>query len=195
MKDPLHARVDALMAERKIDALLLTGNTHEHPSFFYLCKGEKLENALLVYKRGGKNLLIGGDMERDGAARTGLDYVPYSQTPYLKIALKHKDDPAAARLAWLSWVLKKAGVKGRLAVYGPLPLERAVSWLPLLRRALKEQGIQLAVEKEPLLGRARETKTEPEIDRMREAGLGTKAAFDALRATIAGCSAKGQQVA
>lgn len=192
MPDPLHARVDALMAERKLDVLLITGNTHEHPSFFYLTKGQKMENAVLVWKRGGKKLLIGADMERDCAAQTGLEFLPFSQTPLQKIGMKHRGDPAATKVAWLSWALKKARAKGKMAIYGPVALERSVAWLPAFKRALRDLGLKLVTEKAPVLERAREIKTEEEIERMRLAGEGTKDAFNALRRKLAGCKVKGR---
>ena len=97
-KDPLHAHVDRLMAERKLDALLLTGNTPESPSFWYLTRSQKLEAATLLWKRGGKKLLIVGDMERDNAAKTGLDWIARSKTPYTKLVRGAKK-PGDAELA------------------------------------------------------------------------------------------------
>ena len=190
-KDPLHARVDALMAERKLDVLLLTGNTPESPAFWYLTRGQKLEAATLVWKRGGKKLLVVGDMERDCAAMTGLPWIAHSATPARKLARAAKK-PGDARLAWLSWVLKKVGAKGRVALYGGTGLENAVSWLPRAKRAFKEAGCQLVTEASPLLGAARDIKSEAEIKRIRFAGVGTCAAFEAIRRTIAACHARGR---
>jgi Xaa-Pro aminopeptidase len=190
-KDPLHAHVDAIMAERKLDVLLLTGNTPENPNFWYLTKGQKLEAATLVYKRGGKQLLIAGDMERDCAAMTGLPWIPRSATPAMKIAAKAKK-PGDYQLEWLSWVLKKVRAKGRVAIYGSGGIENQMSWLPRAKRAFKAIDCELVVEKSPALNAARDIKTEAEIEKIRYAGIGTKAAFDAIRRTIGACHAKGR---
>ncbi len=192
MTDPLHARVDKLMKKQGLDALLLTGTTQLHPSFYYLVKGAKLEGATLVWKRGGKKLLFCADMERDNAASTGLDYLTFSQTPLVKLIQRHAGEPAEFQLAWLSWCLKKAAVKGKVAIYGPVYLEKSAGWLPGLKRRLKERDIRLTVEKSPVLERAREIKTEDEIERIREAGQGTFAAFAALRRAIGRCHARGR---
>jgi Xaa-Pro aminopeptidase len=192
MKDPLQARVDTLMAERKLDVLLLLGNTPEHPSFYYLVRGQKMEGAILVWKRGGKKLLVGSDMERDNAAKTGLEYLPYSKTPLARLMKRHAGDPAGLQIAKLMWALKKARAKGRMAIYGAVGLESAVGWLPKFKRECKAAGIALIAEKHPVLHRAREIKTEAEIERIREAGVGTQAAFTALRKRLAGCTAKGR---
>ncbi|MCP4550052.1 MAG: aminopeptidase P family protein [bacterium] len=192
MKDALHANVEKLMKEKGLDALLLMGNTPEHPNFYYLVKGEKLENAVLVFKRTGKKLLFCIDFERDSAAATGFDYITMGKTPINKLALKHANDPAAFKLAWLTWCLKRAKVKGKIAIYGGVPLERSISWLPKMKRLLKPEGIELVAEKTPLLEIAREFKTEAEIDQIREAGKGTFAAFDAVRRTLSRCHARGR---
>jgi Xaa-Pro aminopeptidase len=189
--DPLHARVDSLMAERKLDALLLTGDTPESPAFWYLTKSQKLEAATLLWKRGGKKLLIVGDMERDNAAKTGLDWIPRSATPFMKLSRAAKK-PGDAQLAWLSWVLEKGKAKGRVALYGSGGLESTVSWLPRAKRAFKAAGCELVTEKSPVVARAREIKTEAEIEAIRAAGVGTFAGFEAIRKTLAACHARGK---
>lgn len=190
-KDPLHAQIDALMAERKLDVLLLTGNTPENPNFWYAVKGQKLEAATLVYKRGGRKLLIAGDMERDCAALAGLPFIVRSATPAMKIAAKAKK-PGDAKIDWLCWSLKKLRAKGRVAIYGSDGVEDAITWLPRAKRAFKTLGCELVVEKSPVLRAARDIKSEAEIERIRHAGVGTKAAFDAIRRTIGACHARGR---
>ncbi len=192
MNDSLQTRVDTLMKERKLDALLLVGTTQDHPSFYYLVKGQKMEGAILVWKRGGKKLLIGSDMERDNAAKTGLEFLPYSKVPLLKLMKQHAGNPAGLQVAKLMWALKKARVKGRMAIYGAIGLESAIGWLPKLKRECKAADIALVTEKSPVLQRAREIKTEAEIERIREAGVGTQAAFAAVRRKLASCSVKGR---
>ena len=194
MKDPLHSRVESLMAESNLDALLLVGTTQEHPSFYYLVKGQKMEGAILVFKRSGKKLLIGSDMERDNAAKTGFDFIPYSKTPIGRLSKKHMGDAAGLQVAKLMWALKKARATGRMAIYGAIGLESAVGWLPSLKRECKAADISLVAEKIPVLTRAREIKTEQEIEHIREAGVGTQAAFAAVRRMLASCSAKGKTV-
>ena len=52
-KDPLHAHVDALMAERKLDVLLLTGNTPENPNFYtdFIMRGVAMTSQLKGHPR------------------------------------------------------------------------------------------------------------------------------------------------
>jgi Xaa-Pro aminopeptidase len=187
MKNAMHEKVDALMKADGLDVLLVLGNTPENPNFWYLVNGQKLEAAVLVWKRSGKKLLIAGDMERDCAAETGLEWIVRSSTPSAKLAAKAKK-PGDYQIAWLSWVLKKVRAKGKVAIYGSGGLEASVSWLPRFKRAIKEIGCELVVEKSSVVGRARETKTEAEVEAIRFAGIGTKAAFDAIRKTISRCT-------
>jgi len=189
MKNAMHEKVDALMKKEGLDVILAFGNTPENPNFWYLAGGQKLEAAVLVWKRGGKKLLIVGDMERDCAAETGLDWIVRSSTPAMNL-LKRAKRPGDYPIAWLSWALKKARARGKVAIYGSGGLENAVSWLPRFKRAIKAIGCELVVEKSSVVARARETKSEAEVAAIRKAGEGTKAAFDAIRKAITACSAE-----
>jgi Xaa-Pro aminopeptidase len=190
MANQNHLKVDKLMKEQGLDILLLTGNSFDHPSFTYLVGGEKLENAVLVYKRQGKKILFGSDLERDNGARTGFDFVPFSATAMGKLAKKHHGDPGAFTREWLIWCLKKARAKGKVAIYGSIPLERAVTWLPRFKQGLGAAGLQLVTEKVPVLQMARELKSEVEIARIALAGRGTFTAFEAVRKTLGRCHAQ-----
>lgn len=192
MPDPLHATIDTLMRERKIDVLLVDGDTIGHPAFFRLARGAKLEHATLVWKRGGKKLLVGIDFERDNAARTGFDFLPVSKTQATKLRKRYAGDPVGYRVAYLLSLLRRARAKGRLALYGATTLEGALPWLQRFRREARHAGLQLVEERHPLLNRAREIKTEEEIERIRRAGRGTCAAFDAIRRRIARCGLRGR---
>lgn len=183
-------RIDALMARAKIDVLLLHGNTPEHSSFRYLVGGEKLENATLVWRRGGMKLLLAGDMERDNAARTGFRVMAMSTTRYQAIIRKH-GNTARGRAAWLVWALKKARARGRVALYGSAGLETGVALIPALKREMKAAGLKLVAEKTPTLSVAREIKTAEELAHIHFAGIGTRAAFDALRRALARCHERG----
>ena len=104
MTNTIHEKVDALMKADGLDVLILTGNTPEHPGFWYLAGNQRLEAATLVWKRTGKKLLIVGDMERDCAALSGLEWVARSTTPFMKIQRQGKK-PGDAQIAWLAWCL------------------------------------------------------------------------------------------
>ena len=193
MKNAMHARVDSLMKEEGLDVLLVQGNTPENPNFWYLAGGQKLEAAVLVWKRGGKKQLIVGDMERDCAEQTGLDWIVRSKTPAMKLA-KQAKKPGDFQIAWLCWALKKSRAKGRVALYGSGGLETSVSWLPRFKRALKEIGCELVAEKAPVVERARVGKSAQEAAFVRRAGVGTCAAFDAIRKAISASSVKGRTI-
>ncbi len=191
MKNAMHAKVDTLMKEDGLDAIVAVGNTPENPNFWYLAGGQKLEAAVLVWKRGGKKLLIAGDMERDCAAASGLDWIVRSSTPAMKLAKRAKK-PGDYALSYLQWALKKQRIKGKVAVYGSDGVEKAVTWLPRLGRALKEVDCTLVVEKSPVVERARVEKNAEQAAFIRKAGVGTKAAFDAIRRAIGRSTVKGK---
>lgn len=192
MTDPLHSTIDALMRARKIDVLLIDGNSVGHPAFFRLARGAKLEHATLIWKRGGRKLLVGIDFERDNAARTGFEFLPVSRTQAGRLRKQYAGDPVGYRVAYLLSLLRKVRAKGRLALYGAATLETTLPWLQRFRREAKRAGLELVEERSPLLDRAREIKTEDEIERIRRVGQGTCAAFDAIRRRIARCGLRGR---
>ena len=64
--------LDALMQARNLDAILVTGPGQHNPAMVYLTGGGHLTNADLIKKCSEKAVLFHGPMERDEAAKTGL---------------------------------------------------------------------------------------------------------------------------
>src|SRR5690606_39580052 len=60
----MKADLDRLMAERKLDGLLVMGDASGNPIMNYLTNGAPLERALLVKRRGAPLTLIHGSIDR-----------------------------------------------------------------------------------------------------------------------------------
>ena len=64
---------DALMQARNLDAIMVFGNAEHNPPMTYLTGGGHVSHATLIKKRCSDATLFFGDMERDEAAKSGLN--------------------------------------------------------------------------------------------------------------------------
>ena len=72
----MKTELDNLMQQRSLDALLVSGGTHENPCMYYLANGAKVgASTLAIKQRGHEPELIVVGMERDEAAKSGLQVV------------------------------------------------------------------------------------------------------------------------
>jgi len=71
----MKADIDRLMEEKGVDALLVTGSGRHNPAMVYLTGGAFLNDATLIIKTGMAPVLFHYPMERDEAAKTGLDTI------------------------------------------------------------------------------------------------------------------------
>ncbi|MGL4648036.1 MAG: M24 family metallopeptidase, partial [Caldilineaceae bacterium] len=165
--------LDRLMAERNLDSLLVMGDAGGNRIMNYLTNGAHLENALVVKRRGGPLTLIHGAMERDNAeavaAATGATIVNRDSTynPY-SLLQKHEGDLLAARVDYLSQVVRDQQLHGRLGVYGRIEAGEAYAVLNRLNAEI--DGEVVAEVGASLFSLARETKDAVEIAEMAEAG-------------------------
>jgi Xaa-Pro aminopeptidase len=111
--------IDQLMNDNGIEALLIVGPAQHNPAMFYLTGGGHITNADLIKKQGEMPIIFHGAMEREEAAKTGLNTCSYDQfsiTDYLK---KSNGDQIEAYAHRYKDQFLKAGVeKGRIALFG-----------------------------------------------------------------------------
>ncbi len=162
--------LDHLMAQRRLDALLVIGDASGNTVLNYLTGGEHLERALVVKRRGGALTLIHGGMERDNAARTGLHLVNRDQVykPY-ELLRKHEGDELAAQVDYLQQVIRDQGLEGRLGVYGQYDAGAAYTLFNHLQDRLVDTEV-VGEYGASLFSLARETKDDAEIAQLQEAG-------------------------
>ena len=65
--------IDTLMGEKNLDALLVLGNAENNPPMYYLTGGGHVSDATLIRKRSEAAVLYCNDMEREEAAKSGLN--------------------------------------------------------------------------------------------------------------------------
>jgi Xaa-Pro aminopeptidase len=166
----MKADLDRLMEERNLDALLVIGDSGGNPVMNYLTGGVHLEGALVVKQRGSHLTLIHGAMERDNAAKTGLQLVNrdqvYNQFQFLQ---KHEGDKLAAHVDYLTRVVQDHELVGRLGIYGMIDAGAAYTLFSRLQTSIEDVEI-IGEYADSLFATARETKDDQEISEMQEAG-------------------------
>lgn len=163
--------LDAIMQAKEVDAILVVGPAQQNPAMVYMTGGGHITTADLIKKRGQPAILFHGPMERDEAARSGLEARTYERYPYRQLLDEAGGDPLVAVALRYSRIFTDLGItEGKVALYGKVDMSSAY---PVFREFEKRMpGITLVGDvRGEVLGGAMITKDEVEIDRMRQMGI------------------------
>jgi len=163
--------LDCLMAERDLDAFVVTGPARDNPAMAYMTNGAHLTQGFVIQKRGQEPVLICSPIERDEAAASGLTVVTLNQYDFPAI-LREKQDRLAATVELYRRILADLSVSGRVGFYGKADQGRA--WL--LLNTLNVQLEHVTVYGDfgaTLIDEARATKDGTEAERIRAMGRRT----------------------
>lgn len=164
--------IDALMASRHLDAMMVSGKVLGNPPLSYLLNGVHVTHALLVKKLGQTPTLIVGPMDREAAAPAGYPVVLTTRYDYGALLLRHGGDPLAASVAYYRRVFEDLEVAGRVGAYGYVDQGYAYTLLRALDTEL--EGIEIVGELQgDLIRTARATKDADEVARIRDVGQRT----------------------
>jgi Xaa-Pro aminopeptidase len=158
--------LDALMRANQLDALWVMGSADHNPAMVYLTGGGHLTRADLIKKAGQTGILFHGMMERDEAAKTGLETRSISFYPTAEMFRAAGGDFFKAGVLRYRKMLEDAGVtKGRVALYGALEFGPVFSTLNALAKELP--GLELVgYQEKDILSEAMLTKDAAEIERI-----------------------------
>jgi Xaa-Pro aminopeptidase len=162
--------LDALMQTKNLDALLVLGNAEHNPVMTYLVGGGHVSAATLVKKRGAAPVLFCNDMERDEAAKSGLQVRLYGEYPYQDLFKESGGDPVLMGALRLQRMFADLGVTGRIGVYGHTDLGSSFAILTRLQKLLPEIELIGETRENSLFMYAMETKDEAEVARIRKMG-------------------------
>lgn len=175
----MKADIPALMRARRLDAIVVRGDTDTSTDLAYLVGGVKLENALYLQKADGPPLLIASPLERDAAARTGYRLRLWSDYDLIEYTKRHHNDRFRAAVAILGDVLRDEGVSGRVGFYGLA--DQGYSYLFLRALAAANPHLEIVGEAYPnLFHIARQTKDAEELAAMRRVGQQTARLLDSV---------------
>ncbi|MDW8394731.1 MAG: M24 family metallopeptidase [Anaerolineae bacterium] len=157
-----------LMRERGLDALVVFGPDgagRANAPFTYFVGTAHVTSGLVVVRQDGATFLVHSSMERDEAAKTGLQLVDRARYDYPELLRANNGDRLRADAALLQHILTDLGVAGRVAFYGLEQVNRA---LPLLRALEATGGCEVVLEYEQdIITKARATKDAYEIEQIR----------------------------
>ena len=162
--------LDALMLEKGLDAILITGPAQHNPGMVYMTGGGHVSSADLIKKRGEEPVLFFNPMERDEAAKSGLktkNLMDYNFTELLKQSDGDYQQAIAKRYQLM---LTELGIdSGKLALYGRSEIGINYAIFSALQREMP--GLNLVGEiNNSVLMLARMTKDAAEIERIRKMG-------------------------
>lgn len=167
--------VDQLMREAGLDALLITGPVAHNPNKAYFTGLVHVTSGYLLKKVGEPPVLFHRSMERDEAAHSGLETKSIEDYRPTDLIEKSKGDHLQAEVLLLQKIMDDYEVSGGVALYGKAEFGAAFGVFDRLQEGL--DGIELVGEPEnsSVLSRARATKDEQEVERIRQMGKITTA--------------------
>ncbi|RPJ22424.1 MAG: aminopeptidase P family protein [Chloroflexi bacterium] len=166
--------LDALMLDRKLDAILVFGDAEHNPPMYYFVGGGHVSGALLIKKAGKEPILFYNDMERDEAAKSGLKTVSFSEFPASDFMEQANGDMQTASALRFQKILSEFGLSGgRIAVYGRMEFSQLFGLIMRLAKLMPELEFVGESGMDSTLLRAMETKDDVEVARIRQMGAVT----------------------
>ena len=138
--------LDRLMSERGFDAFIVTGATVGNPVMYYMTNGAKIGGGMLIKKAGEAPLLLANPMERDEAAKSGLQLLDSTKYNYRKLLDEEGGNVLRASVRRWEMILADLGVQGNVALYGQEDQGTRRDICP---------GVQLSSERHPAYRRVR----------------------------------------
>ncbi|MCC6147168.1 MAG: aminopeptidase P family protein [Anaerolineaceae bacterium] len=162
--------LDSLMQEYEMDALLVTGAGDHNSAMVYFTGGAHLTQADLIKPRGQTAVLFHGSMERDEAAKTGLNTRSYLDYPVKDFIKEADGEPSLAMAFRYRKMLRDTGItSGRIALYGKIDLGKGYGFFSKLQEIMPEITL-IGYQENDLLLRAMLTKDDMELERIRKMG-------------------------
>jgi len=163
--------LDALMQARNLDALLVLGSAEHNPPMYYFTGGGHVSGAALIKKRGEAPILFYNDMERDEAAKTGVQTKSFSAYPFDELLKEANGDMTLTGALRFKRMFADLGLtKGRIGVYGHVELGSAFAVLNQFQRLVPDLELVGESGMDSVFIRAMETKEESEVERIRKMG-------------------------
>jgi Xaa-Pro aminopeptidase len=164
--------IDALMQERSLDALLVLGAAEHNPPMYYFTGGGHVSAAVLVKKRGEEPILFYNDMERDEAARTGLQTRSLGAYSFQDLLKEAGGDMTLVGALRIQHMLTDLGLtKGRVAIYGNVDFGSTFATVTKFQSLMPNLELIGENSMNSVFSRAMETKDARDVERIRQMGL------------------------
>ena len=162
--------LERILMENQLDGILVVGPGMHNPAMVYLTGGGHLTNADLIIKRGQRGILFHGPMERDEAAKSGLELRSYSAYPFTEYMKQAGNDRAQAMVLRYRQMFTDAGLtSGRVGLFGKMDAGHALALFSGLQAVMPGLVMVGDVENK-ILQQVMSTKDEQEVARIRRMG-------------------------
>jgi Xaa-Pro aminopeptidase len=186
--------LDRLMTDRGLDALWITGPANHNPAMVYFTGVANVTRADLIKKRNEPPVLFHYPMEREEAARTGLRCCNYNEFKLDQILKDAQGNSVRAGAIRIARIFRELGVRGRVAIGGTVELSAAYAVMAELPS--QSPDVQLVGDGEdPVLIRARSTKSAAEIEHIRSIGSASTAVIGETAEFLSSHAARGDILA
>jgi Xaa-Pro aminopeptidase len=187
----MRSDLDHLMSARNIDAFFIPGTEGENTYRDYITGGVHA-SAMVVKKRDEAPVLIVSGMERDEAAKSGLQVMTYDAFNIHEIYKEHGRGTDKATAALWDQFITQLGVSGRVTFYGSINMQSAIKLL----NTLKAHGsIEIVEDQSPdIFAEAYQTKDPDELEALRDVGARTASVLGKIRDWLSGHREEGGQV-
>jgi Xaa-Pro aminopeptidase len=183
--------LDRLMTERGLAAVTVSGTPKTSRDLFYMTGPIAVMQSRLIKKRGQAPVLIVSGMERDEAAKSGLEIKTYADLDIMKITREAKDPLEGSVIAFLH-ACDVFDIRGTVAFYGTGDIPHSHAFLSAL-----ESAGRFTVHVEPynsVFSEARMTKSNDEIERISSVSSRAQEVMTAVRDFLGSCSEKGGRI-
>jgi Xaa-Pro aminopeptidase len=192
----MRSDLDRLMEEANIDALWVSGNLFNNPDMVYLTGIHHVNQAdLFKLKNRGAILFHHVDMEREEAAKTGLETQPYfAETPLADYIQKADGDVPLAIAMRIREAMQSFGLtSGAVAISGQVDMAAQHAILEKLKTLVPQIKFTSFYKDNPFLT-ARMTKDAEEIAHIRAMGKLTTEVIGRVQRFLQACDVKETQL-
>ncbi len=162
--------IDGLMQQKNLDGLLVFGNAEHNPPMTYLTGGGHVMAATLIKKRGAAPVIFVNGMERDEAAKSGLEVRLLDSYPWQELLKQAGGDMALMSALRLKQMFVDLGLAGRIGLYGHTDLSAYFAILTHFQKIAPEIELIGEPRENSLFNMAMETKEPAEVERIRRMG-------------------------
>jgi Xaa-Pro aminopeptidase len=187
--------LDALMKARHLDAILVIGHAEHNPPMYYFTGGGHVSHAALIKKSGQSPVLFCNDMEREEAAKSGLQVICFSKYPPAELIKEAGGNTTLMGALRFQRMFAELGISaGRIGVYGHYDLSSVVGILEHLRRLMPDLEVVGESREDSIFMYAMESKDEIEVGRIRKMGRITTTVVGRVADYLTHCDVRSDEV-
>lgn len=187
--------IDALMQEKNLDALLVLGSAEHNPPMYYFAGGGHISAAVLVKKWGEEPILFYNEMERDEAAKTGLQTKSLGMYSLQELLKEAGGDMTLVGALRFRHILADIGLtKGRMAIYGNVDFGSTFASVAKLQSLMPKLEIIGENAMDSVFLRAMETKDARDVERIRQMGRITTEVVHRTASYLTSCNVRKDEV-